>query len=215
MMKTAHFLDFTFNTENNAFFPRPETEILVEKVLECLSEKKGLEHPYNILDIGTGCGNIAISLTKYLSSSKIVASDISDEALRTASGNARVYGASECIDFIKSDLFRNLSSAYRLYFDLIVSNPPYISLADFSTLPEEVHSDPYRALYGGKDGLKFYREIVKYAPMFLKKKGLLMMEAGYDQAAHIKEMLTNSGFVNIAIYKDYSGVDRIIKAENG
>ena len=153
-------------------------------------------------------------MTKYLSSSKIVASDISDEALRTASGNARAHGASERILFLKSDLFRNLSNVYRTHFDLIVSNPPYISLADFSTLPEEVHSDPYRALYGGKDGLRHYREIIKEAPFFLKEKGILIMEIGYGQSGSILQMLEAPPvFGAVEFYKDYSEIDRVIKAE--
>jgi len=213
MGKPAYFLDFEFKTEGMTFFPRPETEILVERAVSALSERKGREYRYDVLEIGTGCGNIAISLTKHLPSSRIIASDISESALWAASCNASFYGVSGRVDFIRRDLFRGMPDAYIGYFDLVISNPPYVSLADFPTLPGEVRDDPYSALYGGEDGLKFYREIAKDAPLFLKKEGLLMMEIGYGQSAAVRGMLAlNGAFKDIEIYKDYNGIDRIIKA---
>ena len=213
MQETAYFLDFKFYTEKSTFFPRPETEILVEKALLSLSKKNGLEHSYSILDIGTGCGNIAISLTKYLPSSRIIASDISEKAIWVASKNARENGVFDRINLIKSNIFQEFEGGYRAYFDLVISNPPYISLEDIKTLPGEVKNDPYSALYGGKDGLLFYRHIIREAPYFLKEKGLLMMEVGYNQAEDVRKILEDSGFSDIDIYKDYASIKRIVKAE--
>lgn len=210
-------MDFEFETENAVLYPRPETEILVEKAIDLLSGHVESGRTPAILDIGTGCGNIAISLTKYILSGKIVALDISDAALRVAEGNAATHGVRERIVFLKSNLFENVKKNYENYFDLIISNPPYVSLEDFSSLPEEVKSDPYIALYGGTDGTDFYRRITKESPAFLKSGGILLMEIGYNQADAVKALLENSGnFRDICVYKDYANIDRIIKArKNG
>jgi release factor glutamine methyltransferase len=216
-MGVAHFMDFEFETGNVTLMPRFETEILVEKAVEFLTKGAPGGVRRDILDIGTGCGNIAISLTNYIPSSRIVALDISDAAIRVARENALKHGAEGRIEFVKSDLFGNMWERRGL-FDLIISNPPYVSLADMAALPEEVKSDPYLALYGGSDGADFYRKIVKDAHFFLKEGGALLMEIGYNQAAPVKGMLAEAPahYKEIEIYKDYSGIDRIIKAgKNG
>ncbi len=211
-MKTAYFLDFEFDTACATLKPRFETEILVEKAVKLLSGKSGLYSSFKILDIGTGCGNIAISLTKYLPSSRIVALDISDAALFVAARNAKKYAVHDRIEFIKSNLFKNIKGRYGHFFDLIISNPPYISLKDFYSLPAEVKDDPYIALYGGRDGADFYRKIAKEAANYLKRNGILLMEIGYDQADLVKDILEVSGiFGETEVYKDYSGIDRIVK----
>jgi len=214
MSTIAHFMDFELETEGLAFYPRPETEILVEKAIEHLRHSKKDSSGPRILDIGTGSGNIAISLTKYIPSSRIVALDVTDAPLRVARRNALRCGVSERIDFVKSDLFRGLGGGYRNFFDMIISNPPYITLRDFrDELPDEVKKDPYIALYGGKDGLEFYRRIAKDSGAYLREEGSLLMEIGYDQAGSVSAILKESGnFSGTEIYKDYSGINRIIKA---
>jgi len=209
-----HFMDFKLDTEKGAFTPRFETEILVEKAIRLIDKRKPVSRKLNILDIGTGSGNIAISLTKYIPSSRLVALDISDTALRVAKKNAARYGLESSIEFISSDLFENIRQYSNEYFDIIISNPPYISLEDFLSLPIEVKDDPYVALFGGKDGLKFYRRIVKESPEYLKKGGILLMEIGYNQSRDVTCIIEEShAYGDVEIYKDYSGVDRIIKAE--
>jgi len=212
-MTTAYFLDFEFDTGSVTFHPRPETELLVEKAVDLLSAPGGGAAP-RIMDIGTGCGSIAISLTKYMPSSKIVATDISCSALRIAGENASKYGASGSIDFIESDLFAGVDrERYKDFFDLIISNPPYVSLEDFPSLSAKTKEDPYIALSGGSGGVDFYKRIKDEAPFFLKQNGILLMEIGYDQSESVKAELAKSGtFSCIEIYKDYSGIDRIIKA---
>lgn len=215
-MKTrAYFMDFELETESGTFFPRFETEILIEKALILLKDKIERGSHCNILDIGTGSGNISISLTKYIPSSTIVALDISDTALRAAAKNAKGYGVADRIKFIKSNIFDRLDDNYRGSFDLIVSNPPYISLKDFSELSGTVKNDPYIALYGGRDGLDFYREIIDKASNYLKKDGILLFEIGYDQRELVTKMLKEKTFQEIKVYKDYSNTDRIVSAKNG
>ena len=216
MNKTSYFLDFEFDTGGTTLFPRPETELLVEKAVEIIERGIGHGAPCDILDLGTGCGNIAISLTKYLPSSRIVALDISDSSLAIAKENAAKHGTSGRIRFIKSDLFKGAVAAYTGYFDLIISNPPYVALGDFPSLPQAVRDDPYLALYGGKDGMKFYRRIIKEGPAFLNGKGVLLMETGYGQARSVAQMLAKSPFFgSIEIFNDYAGIKRIVKAEKG
>lgn len=214
MSELAYFMDLELETEGQTLHPRPETEILVEKTLEIIKETKNSKAIYDILDIGTGSGNIAISLTKHSHSSRMVALDICENALRIAQKNADKYGIKNRIKFIKSNVFDGLSSVFRDSFDLIVSNPPYVSREDFKALPERVKEDPYRALYGGLDGMNFYRKIVKGAPYFLKKGGGLLMEIGYGQAQAVKAILENSGcFTCEAIYDDYAHIERIVRAK--
>lgn len=213
MNNTVYFMDFKFRTGSVTFRPRWETEILVERALKILRSDREPDALLDILDIGTGCGNIAISLTKYLPSSKITALDVSESALRTAGENAKTYGMKEGIKFIRSNLFHVLGKRYSHYFDLIISNPPYVSLEDFSSLPPEVRDDPYLALYGGTDGMDFYRRIAEKAGGYLKENGSLLMELGYGQADGVRGLLEKSGeFCDIEIHKDYAGIDRIVEA---
>lgn len=217
MEKIAHFMDFEFETGGATLFPRFETEILVEKAVSIISKEIPEGERCEILDIGTGCGNIAISLTNYIPSSRIVALDISEAALLVAKKNAARYGMEQRIEFVKSDLFENLWQRSELCFDMVISNPPYISMEDFPSLPEAVKVDPYVALYGGRDGMDFYRKIVNEAHFFMKPGGVFLAEVGYNQASCVKAMLEDSGiFGDVEIYKDYSGIDRIVKArKNG
>jgi len=216
-VKTAYFMDFAFETEGVTFYPRPETELLVEKAVSFVSLGRGYGPPQRIMDIGTGCGSIAISLAKYLPLSRIVATDISDSALRVAADNSLRYGLAARIDFIRSDLFADMDrNQYRDFFDLIISNPPYVPLEDFPSLSAKTKEDPYISLSGGVGGMDFYEKIKTEAPFFLKQNGILLMEMGYGQSENIKTMLEESGaFYSIEIFKDYSGIDRIIKASLG
>ena len=155
-------LDFIVNED--VFIPRPETEILVNTVLDTIDTiRNTLNHSLRsgsgqardtirILDLCTGTGNIAISLTKNTRNCKISASDISEKALDVARENARINGVHDLVDFVKSDLFSDISGK----FDIIVSNPPYIARYEFKTLQKEVLREPVLALDVGEDGLDFY-----------------------------------------------------------
>jgi len=201
----AYFMDYEFIVTPYAFIPRPETELLVEKTIETVKELSAIR----VLDLCTGCGNIAISLTKYLSQSKITALDISQKAICTAYKNAKSLGVSR-IYFVLSDLFSAIKKIR--YFDIIVCNPPYISKNDMQSLPDEVKAEPFNALFGGSDGLHFYGKIAAEAKDYLTKRGCLIMEMGYDQKEKICGILREEGYVDIEVFKDYSGIERIVKA---
>ena len=135
--------------------------------------------------------------------------DFSDKALQTAKINAEKNGV-ENISFVRSDLFKNIPSG--ISFDMIVSNPPYIETAMIETLSEEVRLfDPYEALDGDEDGLKFYREITAAAPVFLKKGGWLMYEIGCSQAEAVSGIMSEAGFGDIKVVKDLAGLDRVVR----
>jgi len=215
----TEFMGLKFKLNREVFIPRPETELLVEKALDVL--RCNANTRYKILDVGTACGNIAISLAKFLVESKIIATDISHEALKVARENARLNRVKGRIRFLKSDLFNELretklskESFVHPEFDMIISNPPYIASNEIPHLATEVRSEPKIALDGGRDGLKFYRRIVKESPAYLKRNGILMMEMGYNQSDSITDIVNNSAkFKIIEVVKDYNQIDRIIIAK--
>ncbi|MCX5665783.1 MAG: peptide chain release factor N(5)-glutamine methyltransferase [Candidatus Omnitrophica bacterium] len=199
-------LDFIVN--EHVLIPRPETEVLVEAALELINAKQ--DKICSALDLCTGSGNIAISLTKNAADCKIVASDISGDALETAKENARLNGVFEKIIFTKSDLFSGIEGR----FDLIVSNPPYIARHEFDTLQKEVLKEPMLALDGGIDGLDFYRRIFKDAPGHLTRGGYCIVEIGFGQLSGIKEIIESTKeFKLIETRIDQYGIDRVVVAQ--
>ncbi len=198
-------LDFLVNEET--LIPRADTEILVETILNV---DKNIKY---ILDIGTGTGCIPISLLHYSKDMKALAIDINLRALELAEHNACINNVEDRITFIQSDLFSNLPDKFINKFDAIVSNPPYIPTEDIESLMKEVKDyEPYIALNGGIDGLDFYRKITIQSQKYLKSGGFIFYEIGYNQAKDVSCILENSGFTNIHIIKDLSGLDRVIMA---
>ena len=190
------------------FIPRPETEILIEKTAE-IASGLGSRH-LNILEIGTGSGNIAISLTKNVTNCRIIASDISDAALRTAFQNAKMNAVGNSIKFIKSDLFSNINSTYFTYFDIIISNPPYVRRGEIKGLQPEIAYEDIRALDGGDDGLDFYHRILDEGRRYLKAGGIFAFEIGCDQSGAITKIAEKYPELGRAeTFKDYNGHDRI------
>jgi len=202
----AEFMGITFKVGPGVFIPRPETEILVEAILNLPPTTCHL--PPRILDIGTGCGNIAISLAKYLAQAHVFACDICDSALRLAEENARLNGIE--LNIVKSDIFGAFCNK-RNYFSLIVSNPPYVNREDISKLPRELQHEPKDALDGGLDGLMYYRQIIKEAPDYLEKDGLLALEIGDNQARSIKQIIEEvPNLTLVSITKDYNNIERVV-----
>ena len=199
------FYGLEFFVNESALIPRFETEILVDEILklDCKKDK--------ILDIGSGSGVISISLAYHLKNSKVIGVDISDKAIALANKNKLKLGV-ENVDFIQSDIFSNVDDRN---FDLIVSNPPYIDSVEIETLEKELYFEPKNALYGGEDGLYFYREIIRNSSSFLKENGVLAFEIGHNQRDSICKMLDNNNFKVILSQKDFSGFDRIIIARKG
>ncbi len=205
---SAVFYGLEFKVDKSVLIPRAETELLVEKVLNVIKDN-GLSKPV-IADIGTGCGNIAISLTKQLSSCKIIATDISGLSLKVAGENAEKYGFEGKITFSKGDLFKPLEG-FKEQIDVIVSNPPYVSACELNKLQREVREEPLLALAGGRNGLLFYRKIIKEAHLFLKPLGFLVLELGKGRLEGVNKMLLSAGhYRKTEIFKDYNGIDRII-----
>ena len=200
-----YFYDRKFKVTKDVLSPRMETEELIYKVLEYI--KKSKKDSFRILDLCTGSGIIAITLKKEIVEkyTEIVASDISEKALSIAIENANNNNAN--ITFIKSDLFDNISGK----FDLIISNPPYISYKDKITIKDSVlNYDPHLALFAEEDGIYFYRKIIENAVHYLSKDGVIFFEIGYDQKEKIFELGKNNNFTT-TVYKDINDRDRIAK----
>jgi len=201
-------LDFIVNED--VFIPRPETEILVQTVLDTIHDPRSTIHEFRILDLCTGCGCIAIALTKNAQKCKIFASDISEEAIKIARNNAAINGVSGDITFIESDLFKDIKGL----FDIVVTNPPYVAQPEFETLQKEVLKEPRLALDGGRDGLDFYRKIFERAPQYLNNGGYLIAEIGYGQRSAVKEIIEKAGgYKLIDVKEDQHLIDRVIVAK--
>ena len=207
IINKQEFMGLEFYVDENVLIPQPDTENLVEEVIH-LSDKsrKNLKKELRILDLCTGSGAIAISLSKLIKNALIYASDISKEALKIAEENSNRNSAN--VLFFESDLFKDISNLYK--FNIIVSNPPYIEKDIIKTLSEEVKKEPMLALDGGEDGLDFYRKIAKDAKEYLKENGYLAFEIGYNQKKAVIEILKENGYRNIYSRKDLGGNDRIV-----
>ena len=205
----VEFRGLLFHVSREVLIPRPETELLVDEVVKSVS-KKGA----TVLDLCTGSGCIAVCIAKELNDCRVYAVDISDGALAVARENAIRYAAGERITFLSGDLFDAIDPLnLKGKFDIIVSNPPYVSAEEMEVLQPEVKNyEPASALYGGEDGLDFYRRIIHESPYYMAAGGYLVMEVGYRQAWRIKSLLEEEKvFGKIAVIKDLNGIDRIVK----
>jgi release factor glutamine methyltransferase len=232
ILGTCNFMGLELAVNPAVLIPRPETEQLVEAALKYF--KGGWA-----LDLGTGSGNVAIALAKFIPQSQIVSVDISPQALEVAKANARLHKVENRIQFIQCDILNNkefyslplvgriAEEVYQISlppvgrvregennFDLIISNPPYIPTNQLSSLPEDVQKEPALALDGGDDGLNFYRIIIKYTHLLLRKGACLMMEFGDGQAGDIKSLIkAQKVFTNIEIVQDLAQRERIISVK--
>ncbi|WP_037373226.1 peptide chain release factor N(5)-glutamine methyltransferase [Anaerovorax odorimutans] len=208
------FMGITFKVNENVLIPRQDTETLVEEVIKDIKESDKIKKHNDILDLCCGSGAIGISLSRFFANSKIVATDISEEALNVARENGKNMRVSKKVKFIQSDLFDNIKSGvFGQKFNIIISNPPYIATHLIPILQREIKEhEPIIALDGGDDGLKFYKRIIEHAPDYLKKEGKLYLEIGHDQGANILQLISDGGKLKDAcIIKDLSGLDRVIK----
>ena len=207
----CEFFGLEFKIRAGVFIPRPETEILVEKAIEKMKDEGRRTKDVRIFDIGTGSGNIAISLAKHLPNAKITAVDISPEAICLASENAQLHGVTDRIEFVNADIAAISYQLSAISYDIIVSNPPYIKSEDISGLQIEVQHEPIIALDGGKDGLDFYPKIMSIAAALLKPNGLLIFEIGLGQAEDIVAIIADySQFSVEEIIKDHSAIERVM-----
>ena len=198
-----YFYDRKYKVTKDVLSPRMETEELIYKVIEYV--KASSKNNFKILDLCTGSGIIAITLKKELSqfSIDVVASDISEEAIKVAKENAQSHDST--IKFIQSDIFNNIADK----FDIIVSNPPYIDRKDEVTMQDNVLKyDPHLALFAEEEGMYFYRKIIEQANDYLNENGVIFFEIGYDQKDKIIKLADLNGY-SAEVYKDINGRDRM------
>jgi release factor glutamine methyltransferase len=207
LLGTVEFCGQTFLCDKRAMVPRPETEELVELV----SSETGNLTPERIVDVGTGGGIIALSLARQFPEAKVLAIDISADALALARENAAILGLDEHVQFRNGDLLENLPER----FDLIVANLPYISMQDRHLLSREVLHDPEVALFAGERGDELIRKLIEQAPSLLNQGGLLAIEIGINQAEGLSELLRLKNYHDIELKKDYSGITRFLLARYG
>lgn len=206
IIQKQEFMGMKFFVNEDVLIPQPDTEILVETVLDIC--KRYGNQSLRILDLCTGSGAIAISLSKILNT-QVFASDISTKALEVAEKN-NVLNNSK-VEFIESNLFEQINGEK---FDIIVSNPPYIKNEEIKSLSKQVQNEPYIALAGGEDGLDFYRKIIDEAYKHINKNGYLCLEIGYDQKEDlIKLIKQNENYEYENCIKDLSNNDRCIIAK--
>jgi release factor glutamine methyltransferase len=207
LLGEAWFYGRRFSVNPDVMIPRPETEILCREAIEYARERR-LSTP-RILDLGVGSGVIAVTVAKELDGSRVLAVDISLPALKVAKENARAHSVIDCIEFLSSNFFDAIADTQQ--FDLILSNPPYVSEKEYDTLPPEVLADPRIALLAGVDGLDAIRVILREAPHYLTHGGRVMLEIGCGQAAAVAKLVeTDTRYASFTVKKDLNGMDRIV-----
>jgi release factor glutamine methyltransferase len=218
------FWGLEFEVTPDVLIPRPETEHLIEVALDRLAVRElhaGREQHFEgqnctLVDVGTGSGCIAVALAKELPAATICASDISQSALEVARRNAARHGLSDRIHFCESNLLERFLGSNRNSqpaFDLIISNPPYISLREAHSLPIDVREhEPHVALFGGDEGHELYGALIPQAAQLLKPGGLLVLELGYNSLLAMQSFFDDLAWTNVAITNDLAGVPRVIAA---
>jgi len=213
LINEAWFFGLKFMVGEGVFIPRPETEVLVERII---NEVKGYNRKaLKILELCTGCGNIAVALTKNLPNCRILATDINAKAIETAEKNAKLHQVDKRISFLHADLYAGLNPNHlaKQKFDIIIANPPYISRDEFYNLPLEVQHEPKAALDGGPDGLEFYRSIVSESISHLNKGGFIAFEFGDNQKQGILRIITETNsFEKPEFFSDLNKIDRFVMA---
>ena len=196
------FFGRTFKVKEGVLVPRPETELLVEKVLELLPAERKLEG----FEIGGGTGVISITLLLERPFLRMAVNDVNPEAVELMRENAELHGVESRIEVLEGSMFEPVRERV---FNFVVSNPPYIPEGAWEKLPAEVKREGKISLIGGKRGTEFYEAFSKEAKIHLKKEGFVALEIGHDQGKAVRRLLEEAGFERVMIYKDYSGQDRV------
>jgi release factor glutamine methyltransferase len=202
----------------NVLIPRAETEIMVDEIIRSVGSPRTREtnQPVHILELGTGSGNIAISLAKAIINSRIISVDVSKPALTLARRNIKHHLLEDQVQLVHDDMSAFLTRCQneKKTFDVIVSNPPYIPSVDLARLPIDVQKEPKIALDGGTDGLKYIRWIVMAARSLLNERGFLFLELFDGQDDPVKTLIQSfPELTNAAFIKDYTGINRIVYAQ--
>lgn len=210
LLKERQFMGLDFYIEEGVLIPRPETELMVEYIIDYIEKKYGNKE-VNVLDIGVGSGAISLSIAKHLQNTRVYGIDIGYIPIKVANINKERFQL-ENVKFYQGDLFQALELAgIDESFHVIISNPPYIRSRDIENLQDDVKKfEPMLALDGGEDGLMFYRKISNQSKKYLKSRGMLIYEIGYDQGSDVRDILIKEGFIDISVLKDLQGHDRVI-----
>lgn len=207
---TAGFMGLQFKVDRRVFIPRPETETLVEQMM-LICNRRVAGETASILEIGTGCGNIAVSLAKLVRDIHVTTIDVSSEALEVARANASAHGVTNRISFAHVDVFESLEDFLSKKFDHLISNPPYVSANDWEHLEPEVRKfEPQAAVSDSKDGYEFYRRIVQVAPDLLQTNGWVVVEVGYGQAGTVQKIFREGGLAEVSAVDDLQSVHRVV-----
>jgi release factor glutamine methyltransferase len=208
----TEFMGLKFKVDRRVFIPRSETEVLVEEVIKYVGNKKNQQR--RILDLGTGSGNIPISIAKYLDKSVIDSIDISSDAIDVARFNIQHHQLSNRITLIINDILNAEQDNFNSQYDIIVSNPPYISEAEYGTLQPEVKDyEPAVANTDHADGLTFYSKIASLGKELLNIDGAIFVEIGYDQSNSVPNIFYETGYQSVELIEDYRSVKRVVKVK--
>ena len=202
------FMSLNFYVDSRVLIPRPETETLVETVLQHQKDS------CRFVEIGTGCGAIAISFSHHRPDWELIATDLSKEALEVAQQNALTHNCADQLTFLQGDLFEPLRELPNPRFDWIASNPPYVGTGEASILPLDVRGhEPEVALFAGPDGLDIIRRIVTDAPQFLNADGKLILEVGCNQSHAVQDLIKSQpAYKHCEVIKDYADIERVLLA---
>lgn len=210
IVQSAFFMGLQLEVDSRVLIPRPETETLVE---EALFLCKSYSHELHILDVGTGSGNIAISLAKYANNVRVTALDSSADALVVAYGNATRHGVLSKIHFVHADIFQPLPPEACHQYDMIISNPPYVPVDEWESLQPEVRRfEPRHAITDNADGLSFYKQLLTLSNSYLKPAGFFLVEIGFGQESRVSLLLQSLGFTDVRIVPDLQKIPRVVRA---
>lgn len=208
------FWGLEFEVNPSVLIPRPETEHVVEVALARLGARRG--DRLSVADVGTGSGCLAVALAHELPNAQIFATDISPAALEVAARNAAQHGVASRVEFCQTNLLGgDLADSRRAEprFDLIVSNPPYIGLAEAASLPREVREhEPHAALFGGQEGAEIYAPLIAQAAARLRDGGWLVVELGHQSAPRVAPLVETVAWSHVAIEPDLAGIERVLSA---
>ena len=208
----TEFYSIDLDITSDCLIPRPETELLVQRAIEFLRTRMGMQF---VCDLCTGSGCIAVAVAKNFSDARVIATDISAGALEIAAGNVAKHQLHERVELLQGDLFEPLVRQLDVdAFDLILCNPPYVSSAEYETLAKNVRDyEPKSALLAGTEGLDIYRRLIDKVDEFLKPGAALMLEIGHAQGPAVRELLEETeAFAEIKIEKDPHDNDRVVTA---
>jgi release factor glutamine methyltransferase len=206
------FMGLQFAVDTRVFIPRPETETLVEQVMMLCGRREPGE-VVSLLDVGTGSGNIAVSLAKLVRNLRVTSIDVSQDALEVARRNAAAHGVQEQLTFEGLDVFSEIEKRFAVSFEIVVSNPPYVSADEWTKLEPDVREfEPERAVSDRDDGYRFYRRLAQICPRLLRPDGMLVVEVGHEQSEEVKRLFGASGYSDLQVVNDLQGIPRVVSA---